>query len=71
MFPCTPFVYFLGALCSFFIYILLFTDKKKILVGKRKHVELGNFIFFLIWFGIVLYINRLFVINERYNFSFN
>ena len=28
------------------------------------HVELGNFIFFPIWFRIVLYINRLFVINE-------
>ena len=28
------------------------------------HVELGNFIFFSIWFRIVLYINRLFVINE-------
>ena len=35
------------------------------------HVELRNFIFFSIWFGIVLYINRWFVINERYNFSFN
>ena len=36
------------------------------------HVELGNFIFFPIWFGIVLYIiNRWFVINEKYNFSFN
>ena len=34
-------------------------------------VELGNFIFFPIWFGIFLYINRWFVINERYNFSFN
>ena len=29
------------------------------------HVELGNFIFFLIWFGVVLYINRLFEINEN------
>ena len=29
MFPCTPLVYFARALCSFFIYILLFTDKKK------------------------------------------
>ena len=29
------------------------------------HVELGNFIFFPIWFRIVLYINRLFVINEK------
>ena len=28
-------------------------------------VELGNFIFFPIWFEIVLYINRWFVINER------
>ena len=35
------------------------------------HVELGNFIFFPIWFRIVLYINRWFVINERYSFSFN
>ena len=35
------------------------------------HVELGNFIFFPIWFGTVLYINRWFVISERYNFSFN
>ena len=34
MFPCTPLVYFLGALCSFFIYILLFIDKKKIEVKK-------------------------------------
>ena len=34
-------------------------------------VELGNFIFFPIWFRIVLYINRLFVINETYNSSFN
>ena len=29
VFPCTPLVYSLGALCSFFIYILLFTDQKK------------------------------------------
>ena len=29
------------------------------------HVVLGNFISFPIWFGIVLYINRLFVINEK------
>ena len=35
------------------------------------HVWLGNFIFFSIWFGIVLYINRLFVINENCNSSFN
>ena len=35
------------------------------------HVKLGNFIFFPIWFGIVLYINRWFVINEIYSFSFN
>ena len=28
-FFCTPLVYSLGALCSFFIYILLFTNKKK------------------------------------------
>ena len=28
------------------------------------HVELGNFIFFPIWFRIVLYINRLFVIVD-------
>ena len=35
------------------------------------HVKLGNFIFFLIWFGIVLYINRWFAINEIYSFSFN
>ena len=35
------------------------------------HVELGNFIVFLIWLGIVLYINRWFVINEKFNFSFN
>ena len=28
-------------------------------------VELGNFIFFPILFRIVLYINRLFVINEK------
>ena len=28
-FFCTPLVYSLGALCSFFIYILLFTDQKK------------------------------------------
>ena len=32
------------------------------------HVELGNFIFFPIWFRIVLYINRLFVINEKRQF---
>ena len=35
------------------------------------HVELGNFIFFPIWFGIVLYINRLFMINEINCSSFN
>ena len=35
------------------------------------HVELKNFIFFSIWFRIVLYINRLFVINEKDNSSFN
>ena len=37
MFPCTPLVYSLGALCSFFIYILLFTDQKK----KKKTEELS------------------------------
>ena len=26
---------------------------------------------FFYWFGIVLYINKLFVINEKYNFLFN
>ena len=31
-------------------------------------VELGNFIFFPIGFRIVLYINRLFVINEKIEF---
>ena len=35
------------------------------------HVELGNFIFFPIWFSIVLYINRWSVIKEKNNFSFN
>ena len=35
------------------------------------HVELGNFIFFLVWFVIVLYINKWFVINETNCFSFN
>ena len=35
------------------------------------HVELGNFISFPIWFEIVLYINRWYVINDIYNFSFN
>ena len=35
------------------------------------HLELGNFVFFPIWFEIVLYINRLFVINEKYSFFFN
>ena len=34
------------------------------------HVELGNFLFFPIWFEIVLYINRWFVINEKYNCIF-
>ena len=29
MFPCTPLVYSMDALCSFLIYILFFTDKKK------------------------------------------
>ena len=29
------------------------------------HIELRNFILFPIWFRIVLYINRLFVINEK------
>ena len=32
------------------------------------HVELGNFIFFPIWFGIVLYINRWFMMNEIFCF---
>ena len=32
------------------------------------HVELENFILFPIWFRIVLYINRLFVINEKTQF---
>ena len=31
-------------------------------------VELGNFFLFPFWFGIVLYINRLFVINEYRQF---
>ena len=35
------------------------------------YVNLGNFIFFHIWFEIVLYINRVFVFNEKYKFSFN
>ena len=32
------------------------------------HIELGNFVFFPIWFGIFLYITRWFVINEGHNF---
>ena len=28
MFPCTPLVYSMDALCSFLIYILFFTDQK-------------------------------------------
>ena len=32
------------------------------------HVELGNFIFIPIWLRIILYINRLFVINEKTQF---
>ena len=32
------------------------------------HVGVGNFIFFPIWFRIVLYINRLFVINVKIQF---
>ena len=35
---------------------------------KETFRELGNFIFIPIWFGIVLYINRLFVINEIFFF---
>ena len=35
------------------------------------HVKLGNFIFFPIWFRIVLYINKLFVITKKFNSSFN
>ena len=35
------------------------------------YVELGNFIFFSIWFEIVLSIKWVFVFNEKYNFSFN
>ena len=37
MFSCTPLVYSLGALCSFFIYLLLFTDQKK----KKKDYHCG------------------------------
>ena len=33
MFPCTSLVYSLDTLCSFLIYILFFTDKKKIIIG--------------------------------------
>ena len=44
MFPCTPLVYFLGALCSFFIYILLFTNQN---------------IFFLVTVGSEFYLYRL------------
>ena len=29
MLPCIPFVYFLGALCSFFLYIAFYLSKKK------------------------------------------
>ena len=36
-FFCTPLVYYLGALCSFFIYILLFPDQKK---KKKKTWDL-------------------------------
>ena len=32
------------------------------------HVEFGNFIFIPIWLRIILYINRLFVINEKKQF---
>ena len=42
MFPCTPLVYSLGALCSFFIYILLFTNQKK----KKKKTRAGLFSIF-------------------------
>ena len=39
MFPCTPLVYYLGALCSFFINILFFTDQKK----KKSSLNEDNF----------------------------
>ena len=39
LFPCTPLVYFSGALCSFFIYILLFTEQKK----KKKKNKQRNY----------------------------
>ena len=42
--PCTPLVYSLGALCSFFIYILLFTDKKKIKVESKNQERRWNFL---------------------------
>ena len=38
MFPCTPLVYSLDALCSFLIYILFFTDKKKN-IGVGRFLE--------------------------------
>ena len=48
-------------------YVFLFSWIKETCI----HVKLGNFIFFSIWFSIVLYINRWFVINKRYSFSSN
>ena len=48
MFPCTLLVYSLGALCSFFIYILLFTDKKK-RYGRKEAGEMTNSKLLLLW----------------------
>ena len=47
MFPCTPLVYSLDALCSFLIYILFFTDQK-----KKKNLLIDLFlayVFLAIW----------------------
>ena len=52
--PCTPLVYSLGVLCSFFIYILLFTDKKKIFYFLLSFF----FIFLLCFLGYGDVINK-------------
>ena len=51
MFPCTPLVYSLGVLCSFFIYILLFTNQK-------KYFSFFYFVLFIYLF-VCLFVYRL------------
>ena len=69
MFPCTPLVYSLGALCSFFIYILLFTDqKKKKTIENQRIFPRYSLVYLLHFLYIIFLIFTLYFVSFLFHY---